>query len=200
MRLRRLKVLPLPELNNTSRFILPVIRLNLDTLRRYGFVNSYVSDHGYEVLYDNHIYLLFNPKFTKDFEHFCSIMRQHELFEDEYDCLGDLGKVMFVFKIPEKFSEILSSFKKGDYSKFPKEYIESYFSKVTDKGDLSMRWKVLTRNSSLREDIENKIKAKLDKDAELWSSPYMHEEIYNYNANLEIEQWGKSAIVSQNSL
>lgn len=200
MRLRKLKTLLKPDWNDTTRFLFPVLKLDVKTLKNYGFVNAYLSDHLYDVLYDEHLYLLFNPAFTKDFDIFCNQLRSHQLFVDEYDCLGDYGKVMFVFKVPEPFLELLDKFKAGQYSKFPKQYVDNFFKKYDENGKLAVRWQVLTKHPDLITYWESRIcdkdkegkplkSERLTPDAELWKAPNKKDEIYNFNPNLDIELW-----------
>ena len=200
MRLKKLKNLPKPTWNGTTRFLFPVLKLDVQTLRKHGFVNAYLGDHLYEIMYDEHLFLLFDPVFTKEFDIFCNQLRSHPLFEDEYDCLGDYGKVMFVFKVPEPFVCIIEQFKAGQYSKFPKQYVDNFFKKYEDNGKIAVRWQILTRHPDLIAYWENRIcdkdkdgkplkNEKLPSDAELWTASIKQEEIYNYNPNLDIELW-----------
>lgn len=182
----------LSKLNKTSRFVFPGLGLDFEFLWKNSFVNAYLCDHEYEVHYDNHLYLLFNPlKFTTKFEQFCEVLRDHESFVDEYDILEQPeGKVMMVFRYPEEYhSNVLEPFKQGAYSKFSLGYMEKHIEKYDGTGKLSLRWQIYHKHGDARKTIEDLVGEKLSKDQEVWSRPLPKDEIYRYNPEITID-WG----------
>lgn len=167
--------------NKTTLFLLPLLELHYPDLVNHGFVNAYLGDDNYEIICDNHMFLLFNPvKFTKEFEEFASVLRTHPYFSLEYDCPeNELGKVMFVFGIPSEYNHIVSNVKKGEYSKVDKRYVNKYFPKFID-GKVSIRWKVFYKDPSLKKFWEDKLAVVIESDKELWDIPEAKEEILNY--------------------
>jgi len=172
--------------NKTSLFLLPLIGMNYHedyaSLMKHGFVNAYLGDDGYDIVIDNHLFLLFNPeKFTKEFDYFCDKLRSHPLYTHEYDCPdNELGKVVFVFSIIPEYVDIIPLFIKGKYSKFPKNYITSWFSEYQPDGTMSLRWKIFHKHPSLKEKLETDLAVKIDNDTELYDVPNLSEEILNY--------------------
>ena len=75
---------------------------------------------------------------------------------------------------------ILNHFKKGEYSKIDKRYVNKFFPKFVD-GKVSLRWKVFYKDPSLKAFWEDKLDVNLDSDKELWDKPSPSDEILNYN-------------------
>lgn len=176
--------------NKTTLFLLPILGLDWIDLVNNGFVNAFLGDDEYEIICDNHLFLLFNPlKFTVAFENFCQKLRSNPLFSLEYDCPNyEEGKVMFVFGIPSEYQHILPNFKRGEYSKMDKRFVNKFFPKFID-GKVSIRWKVFYKDPSLRafweEKLSNKVGSEeslvsLDDNVELWDIPEAKEEIINF--------------------
>jgi hypothetical protein len=173
--------------NKTTLFLLPLLELNYSEIIENGFVNAYLGDDGYEIICDNHMFLLFNPhKFTIQFEAFAEKLRQHPCFSLEYDCPDNkYGKVMFVFGIPPEYNHVVANIKKGEYSKVDKRYVNKFFPKFID-GKVSIRWKVFYKDPSLKAFWEEKLSnerspVRIDNSAELWDKPDACDEIINFN-------------------
>jgi hypothetical protein len=175
--------------SKTTLFLLPLLQLDWFELQENGFVNAYLGDDDYEIICDNHLFLLFNPyKFTVGFENFCQKLRDNPLFSLEYDCPNyENGKVMFVFGIPSEYQHILPNFKKGEYSKMDKRYVNKFFPKYIDS-KVSIRWKVFYKDPSLKAFWEEKLAVEIAADKELWDIPEANEEVLNYNKQ-ETKYW-----------
>ncbi len=175
--------------NRTTRFLLPVFKLNETILLSMGFKNAYIQDHDYDVRWDLEgcLYLLFNPKkMDEKFEEFCESIRSLEYFRDEYDV--DKG-VIFVFEIPDKYKSLLGNFIDGKYSKFDKNYIKECIPQFID-GKLSKRWKIFYKDKTLMEELAEEYGYKNVEYAsqfftELEDKPYAEDEIYRYNEQME---------------
>ena len=162
-----------------------MLDLNPNTLRFYGLVDCYLSDHEHPegILWDYHIYVLLKPgKFTKDFEEYCEELQCHHLYQDDYD--PKQGEVMYVFKIIDTYAKDISHFKKGEYSRINKDYADNAFT-PTD-----FRYKVIYKDKKLRKYLEGKWDIDIPPENEFWSKPLPSEEIYRYNPTIKVG-WGE---------
>jgi hypothetical protein len=175
----------LPRPNRTTQWF---ICINLDLIdnpiieiREAGLINLYLGDHEREILHDNHLYYLFNPtKFTKQFDKFCYYCETLPLFTELYDVRTcDMGKVMIVMEMPDKYKQLKGHFLKGEYSLFPEEYMKTYYNNLK-------QFDIWSKSPELRKELEHKLDVKLDKTAELEEIPKLHEEIFNYNKEIKI--------------
>jgi hypothetical protein len=178
------------EWNKSTLFLLDSLQLDFNELIGNGLVNTYLCDFNHDVLHKNCIYLLFNPyKFTTNFESFCEKLRYHQGFVEEYDTNGE-GKVMFVFKFPEKYTSIITNFIFGKYSKFDRNFVKEIYPQYVN-GKLSMRWMIIEKHPEYKKKVEDSINIKgstasviLSEDAEVYSIPNLKEEIYNYDEKI----------------
>ncbi len=171
-------------------FLLPALGFNISVLSNYGLDNVYIGDHKYEILYENHLYLLFSPnEFNSQFEEFCEKLRDNKLYEDEYDV--EVGKVMFVFRFPDNLKQTFKHFQQGKYSKFDKEYIKNAFPAINSHTKKpSLIYKVLTKHPKFRMEIAERFNVDPSIINELWSKPSPEEEIYNFNKEIyDINPW-----------
>jgi hypothetical protein len=177
--------------NKTTLFLYPALELPDNILLRNGFKNAYLSDHEYDIRwdYDKCLYLLFEPeKFDDVFEDFSAYMRGHDLFKDEYDLNG---KVVFVLEIPKKYQDIIETFKRGEYSKFNREYIQECVPMVK-KGSVSKAWKIFNQDASLRKEWAtfcgyDNVEDFARWNQEVYPKPEPQNEIYRYNPEIKID-------------
>ncbi len=166
------------DLNNWTKstlFLLPMIEDVLGPYyKSYGFQNVYLSDHQYETIHENCLYVLYKPRFTQAYIAYETKLEEHVLCTDIYDVGDKRGRVMFVFKIPSKFKNDFLLFKTGKYSKFSKEY-KSLFKKGSNIH------KVVWRSLELKSYWEKRLNTKLPKENEVWDLPYPKDEIYRYD-------------------
>lgn len=178
------------QYNKTTRFILPSLKLNDSLLVQNGFVNAYLQDHEYDVRWDceNCIYLLFKPQQLEHFERCASVLRSYENFKDEYDTKEG---IIFVFQIPNRYKNIISTFISGKYSNFDKLYIKECIPQVIN-GKISKRWKIFYKDEELFEELATSLGYKnldiarqyID---ELEELPYAQEEIFRYNPEIDVK-------------
>jgi len=145
-----------------------------------GFIKAYLSDHSREVLHDEHLYYLFNPsKFTANFDKFCKYAETLPLFTELYDIRPtDMGKVMIVMEIPEKWKRLRQLFIDGSYSLFPEEYMRGLIN--------TNPWSIYTKDPEYKRSLEEKIGQNLSPTAELESIPDLNEEVFNYDKNIKV--------------
>lgn len=176
----------IPKPNRTTEWFVGGNHIDMITnpimgIREAGLINLYLSDHEREVLHDNHLYYLFNPlKFTKQFDKFCQYCETLPLFTELYDVRAcDMGKVMIVMEIPDKYKHLRKLFIEGSYSLFPEEYMRTYYNNTA-------QFDIWSKHPDLKKSIENNLGVKLDKTAELDSIPDLSQEIFNYNKEIKV--------------
>lgn len=129
------------ELTDTSRFLLPALKLTQNELLKFGFIDCFLVDKHKTFINekDIHLYLLFKPntdkqqviqlggflarekesqytRLTTKIEELTEQDPKHNILLDEYDYEG--GYIVLVLKFPEKFRSDYELFKIGKYSKF----------------------------------------------------------------------------------
>jgi len=165
-----------PEKNKTTRWLasnMHNIELrnalmcgNFNNLYEAGFIKAYISDHSREVLHDNHLYYLFNPvKFTRNFERFIQSLETSQYFAESYDIRPtDMGKVMVVMQIPDKWEKLRGYFLEGAYSLFPDDYMKVLVN--------TQAWMIWCKDPDYKKSLEIKIGQDLLPTAELESIPF----------------------------
>jgi hypothetical protein len=98
--------------------------------------------------------------------------------------------LMFKFGFDEKAVEkIVKPFIEGKYSLIDRDYAKEHFNKLVVGGNqLSTNWMILNKHEYLKKYWEEQIGMKLPDDAEVWSRPEKHDEIYDYETNTTDEQ------------
>ena len=166
------------RMNNWTKstlFLLPMIEDILGPYyKSYGFLNMYLSDHQYETVHENCLYVLYKPRFTQAYIAYETKLEEHSLCIDVYDVGDKRGQVMFVFKVPNEWKEDYFTFKSGKYSKFSKAYKTKF-----KKG--SNIHKVVFKDYSLKKYWEKLLNTKLPDTNEVWDLPYPKDEIYRYD-------------------
>lgn len=184
----------------TTLFLVPILGINEGYLRRFGFVNGYLTDVNHETEYENCIYLVFKPANLKEFELFVKAEKKRMggfLLED-YDC--GFNYVVLVYKIPDPFIADYKLFKEGKYSKFSAECIKLFPETVmrTDEDgfervDHSLYFHVFNRSQALRGYWEEKLGTELSEDAEFMSIPNMKKEAFDIHKYIKEEENGRKS-------
>jgi hypothetical protein len=165
----------------TTLFLVPGLGLNLENIKKYGFINGFMDDKD-GTHYNYAVYVLFKPLDVPDFQDFLisEYQRAENLIED-YDYQG--GFVTLVYRFPEKFRAEYILFKKGKYSRFSQEYIDilpKERSGIDSQGgqyvEPSLQIRVCTRSKALVEYWEKKLDIKMEPGDELWSIPNLEKE------------------------
>ena len=107
-----------------------------------------------------------------------------ELFKNTSFSWEDLQKGI---NILQSIANVIPDFKKGQYSKMDKRYVNKFFPKFID-GKVSVRWKVFYKDPSLKAFWEEKLAVQIQPDKELWDIPEAEEEIINFNKQ-ESKYW-----------
>jgi hypothetical protein len=179
------------KINKTTSFLLYAADLEPDLLLKHGMINAFLDDTKYEKtnnsLNEIDIFILLKPNlFNEDFENLCCALRDHCNFLDEYDIDNS---VVFRFKLSDKWKHIKNQLKSSKYSKIDKKYVEEYFSKKTIQSHdrffnpiykKSMNYMILTKDSELKEQWEEKLNITIPDEVELWEKLHLKDEVLRY--------------------
>jgi len=168
----------------TTIFMVPVLKIDRDTLKDNNFINGYVKDSRKDVQYENCIYLLFKPENLDKFKDFLDAEYERtKAVIDDYDY--EDGYVVVVYKLDEKFKKDYDYIRKGMYSKTSKEF-QNVFPKVVKviidgrhKDEISLQYRVFNHTEDLVQFWENKLDVKFDEDQELWHAFIEEDETLN---------------------
>lgn len=162
------------EYTKTTSYIAPMISENLSPFKEFNFLNCYLGDHGYDVKYEDALYLRVAPEeFNTGFKKLTEQVRKSKEYITDYDLPN--REVMFVFQIGTQYKQDLEHFKNGKYSKIDRNYVEKNFLQN------SKRYKVLTRDPEYRVMLEELLSIHLPANAELASIPEASTEIFRFN-------------------
>lgn len=167
--------------NASTLFLLtPVSGHDVDLLREYQLLDSYLKDIDREDLDGNLLFVLFRPQDREFFELFLyTESAENENFVEEYDYAG--GYIVLVYKIPEWLTDDFVRFKDGKYSKFSAK-TKAMFKKTKKIGIKSLttiQWDVFSKNKDLKQDLERFIGESIPDDMELYGIPDMQKETLN---------------------
>lgn len=186
------------DINFSSRFLLPCINLNSEklisidkekfntgfqVLSYYGFKNLYLWDENIKT--NKHsLLMLFNPNLHKlhKWYEFKKVYSKFSNYLGEY--FIDSGVIVLEFMIF-----------KSDYYLFKKHLIEGQYSKMNigsylnnfkkivdnDKPYLTEEGLIINKSAKYKEELEEKLKVKIDSNAELGSIPDIEKEILQTN-------------------
>lgn len=169
--------------NCTTIFLLPSIGHTRQKLLLYGFIAAFLDDVNHAVHYENSLYLLFKPERLKDFQLFLQKeYKENPLIMEDYDYRG--GFVVVVYKINEKFLPDFQLFLEGKYSKFSKEYVKLFPSRIpvtrkdgSKEVTYSLQHRLFNRTKDIRDLWEKRIGQPIPENMELWSIPDMSKEV-----------------------
>jgi len=157
----------------TSLFMVPLLKLNKDSLREQGFINAFIRDSNRDVQYEHSIYLLFKPKSLREFKNFLD--EEYERTTnviDDYDYEG--GFVVVVYKLNPKFIDDIDLIKKGLYSKTSKKF-QQEFPKIIKiltgngiKEETSLQFRVFNKTKDMKVYWEEKLDVNFTEDQEVW--------------------------------
>lgn len=176
-----MKEIPKVQINEKERgktystiFLLPALKLDRAMLTKHGFVNCYIGDAAHDVEYENALFVLLEPKLGTEFNTFLRSQYDSTMYLEDYDVGG--GQVMVVYKFP--YPKEMEHFKKGEYSKFDKDYVNKFFPKTSSKSKRSSVFSgIFNKEKWLKEYWEQR----LDVDNlpnEYWSIPNTQKEVF----------------------
>ena len=167
----------------TTVMLIPRFGYPYKLLSSHGFVNGFVGDHGQEVQHDNCIYLLFDLAVGARYSDIEVKLKADPLYIQQYTILP--FQVMNVLKMPEDLIKVYTYFKRGEYSRFPINFVKKYFAST------SSAYKICMKDTAHKKHWEVKIGEDLSEDSEVWSRPQQEDEIYRFNPKLKNVTHGK---------
>jgi|SRR5690606_5586341 len=154
-------------------FLLPTLKISREGLQNNGFINAYCIDKRRDIQYDNSLYLLFKPKNLSKFKDFLDNEYTRTVnIIDDYDYENDF--VVLVYTLDDIWKDDIDLVKKGKYSKLSNEFKEQFPKTVTIvngrtfKEEISLQWRIFSKDPKLREYWENKINVSFTDDLEVW--------------------------------
>ena len=166
----------------TSIFIVPTLKIDRDKLKENGYLNGYMSDVRRDIQYQNAVYLLFQPSNLDKFREFLDdeYQRTKQLIDD-YDY--EEGFVVVVYTLDDKWKKDFAIIREGKYSKTSKVY-QQEFPKIIKilrnglyKDDISLQFRIFTKDESLRQYWEDKLDMNFTDDMEVWDGFDIENEI-----------------------
>lgn len=125
---------------------------------------------------DNNILLLCDYESTDEYFKFEDFLTKHKHFKERYD--PDNYSVMFVFNVPKEYEQEYHFLKSGEYSKFSDEYkrkIVKFWNLLSNH----KYFKVLYKDPTRKEELEDELGTTLPENAELLSALDYDLEMYS---------------------
>ena len=163
--------------NCSTLFLMPIFKVGIEKLKKYGFINTYLDDMHKEDKYERSIYFLFKPPNMYEFGTFLEEENsRHSFIVDDYDYPP---YVVVVYQLPEDWKEDYQLFYEGRYSEFSEAYKNKFPKYVHQKGSdiQSIQWCVFSKSPKLKKEWEDEIGMILDNKLELWESPRFDREV-----------------------
>ncbi len=173
----------------TTQFMLASLEVTLSTLMLRAFVNAFLDDADHDHDYIRPLFLLFRVLDNKrDWERMYVDITKNPNYIRDYNVGQENGSdmVMFVFRVPAKYTEDYYNFKRGRYSKFSNIYkskFTKYISSKTKGKEESVIWQVIHKADTLKRRLEQDLKLQdgiLNEQEEIWDEPRREREVYNY--------------------
>jgi len=173
-----MKVRQLNITQNKSMFFL----LPLTFIERKYFTKAlnYYALNAHRPELDNHIFVIFDKDLIDDSE-----LSKFQMFSTYLDTETFGEYVLVTFKLPPYFKNDRDLFLEGKYSKYSdkakvtlSQHLDKYVT-INGKKVLSNGFKILYPTSEDRALLADALGVKLEKDAEIYSSPSIEEETFN---------------------
>ena len=164
--------------NLSSYFLTPMLNLKATVSQNVfespHFEDTYLRDRTFEnEELGEHFYFLFKDNLPEDM---VKNFERHPLFTEKYS--PEEGKVMFKFKVPEKYIEtVVKPFLQGKYSRVDKDFVDEFFPNDPHSKSYGNRL-VFEKHPQIRAIVEEKIGMALPDDAEVWDRPLESNETY----------------------
>lgn len=168
----------------SNMLIVPILGIGRIKLGKYGFINSFLFNEEEEVVYENVIYLLFNPPSIEQFNQFLFEERERGVnIVQEIDYPGNY--VMIVYKLPDKFKGDYALIWEGKYSQLSADYkkiIPSTIRYTKANGftstDKTIQHMLFDKDPVLRKFWEEELNVIMDNKQELWTLPTKEKETF----------------------
>lgn len=167
------------KLNKSSTYFLPFVDLQVKFQFLHLLRNSYLSfedqDEVFCVLYE------WNSK--QEFTKYEEELMNHTLFEKH----EDYGRfVLYKFRLTKNMQDARKIFLNGKYSLFVPEHKQSIETFLRKRGytNVDRIKKILSRDVEMRNELNAKLKVKIDPNSELSSAPNMHDETFVHHLEI----------------
>jgi hypothetical protein len=156
----------------TTIFMVPTLKIGIDTLKENGFINAFIKDKINPEKHEDCIFLVFHPESPSKFRKFLNLEydRTNAIIYD-YDCPN--GFVVVVYKLDPKFENDFLLIRQSKYSKTSPLFKAQFPEKVEVEIEGEMR-----KEFSLQYRIFNKTQDLID----YWSK----ENFFIYKTGQEI--------------
>ena len=175
-----------PKYNKSKTYLLPLIAPLIGIEKKFfdNVDNTYLINDGDDYIdcfFITHDFEFKNPEFTA-YEH---RLINNELFQKSIDLPNN--QVLYIFKFPKEYLHEYRSFIDGRYSEFKedaKQQILSFWTEIYGKNHIGVNFvlsvkKILYKDKRLKEDLEKKLKVKLDDNSELGDAIDIENETIN---------------------
>ena len=164
----------------SSYFVLPFLGKNREYFAYDSyFVNSYLYKASSKREKLKFLYVLYMFSNTMEFAELESRLRMHPMY---IACSNpDKAHLLYTFRVPEDFLKEIPLFLLGNYSSFS-EQSKKAISRFHNFNKNGTMWKILNKDSKLKKEMEDKLKATIPDHIDLFDRPSWTNEIYNERA------------------
>ena len=177
----------LKNMNKSRIFIFPYYNINPTNL-----INTYLYNEEYdnEKLHDYFYVEVENSNVDR--------FKNNPHYVSHYHT--EHNSIMIVLNIPEDLKLIVTLFKQGRFSEFPKDYIENNFKAILPNGSINMNLRILKKDTikmpsnilPIKEYWEIVLDTKLPNNAELLGKPVMRQESFRYKKVIDLSIYEES--------
>ena len=173
-------------INKSHYFLLPVVELDYNILKSLGFINCFLNEWNNPT----NLELLFKPNENTSESEILNLL-ELENRKDVFIYEWNTDYLVLSIKLSEKIiKNIINPFKKGQYSKIDKAYVNKKFPKQvrTISGEIleSNNYQILNLSTSYKERLEDKLKVYIQNN-ELLTSPMSCQEVLGQSYSIKEE-------------
>lgn len=163
--------------NKTYTYIYPMLSKTIATVKDH-LLNAFIGDIDHPEM-DEHIFLLYEFQNTEKFLKYEAYLKEHEACIKNYDPTTET--VMFVFDIPKDYINIYKLFKRGKYSRFPRDYKLHICAFHNIENGAHKIVQVLNKDERLYLELEERLDSPVSRDVDPSSIPDLEIEVFNKN-------------------
>lgn len=168
-------------INRSKTYVLPYMNEYVDIKFLDRLINTYISLNN-----DYSFCMQYKYSGKKEFTEYERELEKNKYYRGTIDI--NKTEVIYVFEFPEEMFGILDIYVSGKYSYLPKRemiinFLINKFGLTTDSKSI----KILKREQSLKEELEEKLNIKIPEGLDLASAPDIVNENYTYQKDDEKE-------------
>jgi hypothetical protein len=161
--------------NLTTALALPLLGWKKAMYKPY-LVNAYIKHEGIDRFDKNHLFVLLKWEANEDYKKVEKVLTSSKFCASYYSPDRDGNLMMFVMKVPKSLREDYYKFLDGQYSKMSKRAKNIIMESSVPGGKI---YRILYKEKSLKEEMEEKVGQPLDDSLEVYSS------VQDINLNLK---------------